>query len=74
VKEEGRSAGTSSVPSTLREHTFDVKGFPDRRVAGLGDISASKEWAIRPKDREALPELHALYDRAVESESPDKPR
>ncbi len=30
------------------------------RVAGLEDIIASKEWANRPKDRDALPELHAL--------------
>ena len=34
------------------------------QVAGLGDIIASKEWANRPKDREALPELRALLDRA----------
>lgn len=34
------------------------------RVAGLSDIIASKEWANRPKDREALPELYDLRDRA----------
>lgn len=34
------------------------------QVAGLGDIIASKEWANRPKDREALPELRALLDGA----------
>jgi hypothetical protein len=33
------------------------------RVAGLADIIASKEWANRPKDREALPELYELRDR-----------
>ena len=27
------------------------------RVAALEDVIASKEWADRPKDREALPEL-----------------
>jgi hypothetical protein len=32
-------------------------------VAGLEDIIASKEWADRPKDREALVELRALRDR-----------
>lgn len=32
------------------------------RVAGLNDIIASKEWANRPKDHEALPELYALRD------------
>lgn len=34
------------------------------RVAGLGDIIASKEWANRPKDREALPELYDLRNRS----------
>ena len=31
-------------------------------VASLDDIIASKEWADRPKDREALVELRALRD------------
>lgn len=41
---------------------IDVSG---RRVqvAALDDIIASKEWANRPKDREALPELYAVRDR-----------
>lgn len=30
------------------------------RVAGLADIIASKQWANRPKDRRALPELYEL--------------
>jgi len=34
------------------------------RVAALGDIVASKEFADRPKDREALPELRELQRRA----------
>lgn len=33
------------------------------RVAALADIVASKEFADRDKDREALPELHRLLDR-----------
>jgi hypothetical protein len=33
------------------------------RVVGLDDIVASKEWAGRRKDREALPELYGLRDR-----------
>lgn len=37
------------------------------RVAGLNDIIATKEWAHRPKDLEALPELYELRDRAVRS-------
>lgn len=32
------------------------------RVAALADIIASKEWADRPKDREALDELRRLRD------------
>ncbi len=32
------------------------------RVADLDDVIASKEWADRPKDREALPELRRLRD------------
>ena len=31
-------------------------------VAALDDVIASKEWADRPKDRDALPELRALVD------------
>ncbi|MGH3370903.1 MAG: hypothetical protein ACRDPR_12980 [Nocardioidaceae bacterium] len=31
-------------------------------VAALADIIASKEWANRPKDREALDELRRLRD------------
>lgn len=38
------------------------------QVAALADVIASKEWADRPKDREALPELYELRDRAGESE------
>jgi hypothetical protein len=33
------------------------------RVAGLEAIIESKEWADRPKDHQALPELHRLRDR-----------
>jgi len=32
-------------------------------VAGLDDVIASKEWANRPKDHEALPELRQLRDQ-----------
>lgn len=33
------------------------------RIAALDDIIASKEWADRPKDHEALTELRRLADR-----------
>lgn len=33
------------------------------RVAALDDIVSSKEWANRPKDRDALDELHDLQMR-----------
>lgn len=46
-----------------RAHVLDYSGV-SVRVAGLDDIIASKEWANRPKDRAALPELHELSDRA----------
>jgi predicted nucleotidyltransferase len=44
------------------------------RVASLDDIIASKAWAGRPKDREALPELRrlrAMQDRDQESPPPE---
>jgi hypothetical protein len=41
------------------------------RVAGIADIVASKEWADRPKDHEALPELYQLRERAQNSR-PDR--
>jgi len=33
------------------------------RIASLGDIVASKQYAARPKDLEALPELLGLIER-----------
>lgn len=39
------------------------------RVAGIGDIVASKEWADRPKDHEALPERYQLWERARGSQA-----
>ena len=42
-----------------RAEEFDIDGVTVR-VAALADIIASKEWADRPKDREALDELRAL--------------
>ncbi len=39
------------------------------RVAGLEDIIASKEWANRPKDRDALSELYAIRDARAATEA-----
>jgi hypothetical protein len=36
------------------------------RVAALDDVIASKEWADRPKDHEALPELRTLNEALTE--------
>jgi len=52
----GRQVSTRAVP-------HDV-GSVIVGVAALGDIVASKEFADRPKDREALPELRELQRRA----------
>lgn len=46
------------------------------QVASLEDIIASKKWADRPKDREALPELEAIAavqagERVARSPEPD---
>ncbi len=45
-----------------RAETQDVGGIAVH-VAALDDVIASKEWADRPKDREALPELRELASR-----------
>jgi hypothetical protein len=43
------------------------------RAAALEDIIAAKERADRPKDREALPALRAIRDRASEHRARSKP-
>jgi hypothetical protein len=48
----------------LKEHAAYVRSADvNVLVAALDDVIASKEHADRPKDRQALPELHALRDR-----------
>ena len=60
--------------STGRRRSFDELAGRARsldvdriavRVAALDDVIASKEWANRPKDHEALPELRAIRDRST---------
>ncbi len=54
---DGRRLGYEDLePRAELVHGF---GFTIR-AASLGDIIASKEWANRPKDRSALPELYRL--------------
>lgn len=48
----------STRAAELRFHGVVVQ------VADLADVIASKEWADRPKDHEALPELRRLRDAA----------
>jgi hypothetical protein len=43
-------------------------------VADLHDIIASKEWANRPKDRDALPELRGLVAQMEFDDAPRPPR
>jgi hypothetical protein len=40
------------------------------KVASLDDIVASKQWANRPKDTAALPELRSLQDRGDDRPGP----
>jgi hypothetical protein len=45
----------------IEPRSDEVHGFGFTiRTASLGDIISSKEWANRPKDRSALPELYRL--------------
>lgn len=53
----GGAANAYSAAVTIRFANSEV------RVAALEDIIASKEWADRPKDLDALPELHAINSR-----------
>ncbi|MDA8282999.1 MAG: hypothetical protein M0Z42_06785 [Actinomycetota bacterium] len=82
-------AGDLDVMTEMRDHTGTRRRYEDFagdaqwlefagitvRVAGLKDIIASKEFADRPKDREALPELRALADRSgsIEPAQPAAP-
>jgi hypothetical protein len=67
---EGRRQGYEDL--TRRGRRLEHAGVKIR-VAGLDDIVASKEWANRPKDREALPELYGLRDQAQGRRPPGLP-
>jgi hypothetical protein len=59
----------------LLPRAVDATYGPDRlvvHIAALDDIISSKQWANRPKDHEAPPELWALRD-SQHSERPDQP-
>ena len=49
----------------LRQSTETMVGEVFVRIAGLNDIVASKRFAARPKDLEALPELEELLREAA---------
>lgn len=59
TRDGGRARFEELVARAERVEVGDVTVM----VAGLDDIIASKEWADRPKDREALIELRELRDR-----------
>lgn len=69
----GRHLGYEDL--TARAVTIDLAGLPVQ-VAALDDVIASKEWADRPKDHQALPELRQLRraqiagDRELETSRP----
>jgi hypothetical protein len=42
-------------------------------VASIDDVIASKQWANRPKDRDALPELIAIRDRLAAEAAMNEP-
>jgi len=70
----------ADIPNRLGDHlryedllpralTIDVRGQP-ASVAALSDIVASKEWANRPKDHQALPELRAILHQQYPNRDP----
>lgn len=61
----GRLQGYDELAS--RGAVIDAQGTPIVIVA-VDDLIGSKEWANRPKDRDALPELQALRSAIVATE------
>jgi len=56
-----------------RASELDLDGIV-LRVAALDDVIASKEWANRPKDHDALPELRSLRRDHMHSVPPQQGR
>jgi len=63
-----RDGGYHSYTDLLERSVPYAVGGVIVRLAALGDIVASKEYADRDKDREALPELRELLRRHTEFE------
>jgi hypothetical protein len=62
---DGRRAGYEELVQRAERHEF---GGVTITVASLDDVIASKEYANRPKDHQALPELHELRRAQAEAE------
>ena len=58
--------------SALSEQAIDHQVLPGVtvRIASLEHIIESKQWAARPKDRQALPELITLANEATQRANP----
>ena len=66
----GRDGTRRRYGDLLARSTTKVLGELTIRVANIDDVIASKEWANRPKDHEALEELRRL--RAAGTASPEE--
>ena len=62
VELRGPSGGRHPYEDLVSRATDIAVGGVIVRIASLGDIVASKQYAARPKDLEALPEVPVLLD------------
>lgn len=67
---DGRRMRYSELAARARD--LDLSGIVVQ-VAALEDVISSKEWAGRPKDLEALPELRSLRSGSSQAEGADHP-
>ena len=56
------SGGRHGYQALVQRALTITVGTVSVRLASLRDIVESKEYAARPKDREALPELRSILD------------